>query len=161
VFPQYYNPLALVRRILASENLSTRQQWDGSGLDLTMTASRIKISYSAPTNFLASDQWIQIRTALEAHLPLRSLIWRPSSTAAAAPNAATSTPNVDESHVQRVDTLQVELIALDALKDEGSSQIPSSVLERPLVNLYFFACEVLFLSSIIVRFILISCIQSG
>lgn len=107
-----------------------------------MTTSRIKISYSAPTNFLASDQWIQIRTALEAHLPLQSLYWRPNAGSSAPSNPGTSISSIDESRVQKIDTVQVELVGLDAIKDEGSSQIPSSVLERPLVNLYFFPCEV-------------------
>ncbi|KIM22610.1 hypothetical protein M408DRAFT_322755 [Serendipita vermifera MAFF 305830] len=106
-----------------------------------MTTSRIRISYSAPTNFLASDQWIQIRTALEEHLPLRSLYWKPSASGSTPSNTGTSVSSIDEMRTQKIDKLQVDLVALDAIKDEGSSQVPSSVLERPLVNLYFFPCE--------------------
>jgi len=109
-----------------------------------MTTSRIKVSYSAPTNFLASDQWTQIRTALEARLPLRYLVRKPRTATATTSNTSPPTPSSNESHVEKIDTLQVELVALDSMKDEGSSQVPSSILDRPLVNLYFFACEVVF-----------------
>ena len=54
----------------------------------------------------------------------------------------------EELHVQKIDMLHVELVALDTIKDEGSSQVPSSILERPLVNLYFFPCEVIRLYSL-------------
>jgi trafficking protein particle complex subunit 10 len=90
-----------------------------------MPTSRIKISYSAPVNFLASDQWIQIRTALDERLPLRNLHWK----------AATDDP------VRTIQELEVDFISLDSMKDEGSSQVPASLLERPFMNLFIFACE--------------------
>ncbi|KAG8757193.1 hypothetical protein FRC14_002285 [Serendipita sp. 396] len=89
-----------------------------------MPNSRIKISYAAPTNFLASDQWIQIRTALDQHLPLKMLNWKTT-----------------DGTVRTIQELEVDFVSLESLKDEGSSQIPSSILERPLMNMYFFACE--------------------
>lgn len=91
-----------------------------------MPASRVKISYSAPVNFLASDQWIQIRTAFDAHLPLRDLRWKSST---------------DES-IRTIHELEVDLIALDSMKDESFSQVPTSLLEKPFLNLYIFPCEV-------------------
>jgi len=91
-----------------------------------MVQSRVKISYSAPTLFLASDQWIQIRTALDAHLPLRNLHWRsPTRTS-----------------IRTIQELDIDLINLDSLRDEGASQIPTSLLDRPFMNLFIFACEV-------------------
>lgn len=91
-----------------------------------MIQSRVKISYSAPTLFLASDQWIQIRTALDAHLPLRNLHWRsPTRTS-----------------IRTIQELDIDLINLDSLRDEGASQIPTSLLDRPFMNLFIFACEV-------------------
>ncbi|KAG8828096.1 hypothetical protein FRC17_007623 [Serendipita sp. 399] len=89
-----------------------------------MPNSRIKISYAAPTNFLASDQWIQIRTALDQHLPLKMLNWKTT-----------------DGTVRTIQELEVDFVSLESLKEESSSQIPSSLLDRPLMNMYFFACE--------------------
>lgn len=85
---------------------------------------RIRVSYTGPTNFLASDQWIQIRTALASHLPLRSLQWKSDT-------SARTIPEVD-----------VDFVSLESIKEEGSSQVPTNLLERPLMNLFIFACEV-------------------
>lgn len=91
-----------------------------------MIQSRVKISYVAPSLFLASDQWIQIRTALDAHLPLRNLHWRsPTRTS-----------------IRTIQELDIDLINLEAIRDEGASQIPTSLLDRPFMNLFIFACEV-------------------
>lgn len=119
------------RRTLIQFAVSSSRMWQGlSSWTLPrprrMIQSRVKISYVAPSLFLASDQWIQIRTALDAHLPLRNLHWRsPTRTS-----------------IRTIQELDIDLINLEAIRDEGASQIPTSLLDRPFMNLFIFACEV-------------------
>lgn len=85
----------------------------------------VKVTYSGPILFLASGQWTYTFTSLKERLPLRNLHWR----------------SVSRPSVRSVQELDVELVALESVRDEPSSQIPTTLLERPLLNIYFVTCE--------------------
>ncbi|KAH7090076.1 trafficking protein particle complex subunit 10 [Auriculariales sp. MPI-PUGE-AT-0066] len=89
------------------------------------STSRVKVTYSAPLMLLSSDQWTQIHRAINAHLPLRTIHWKTAS----------------RPSIRTIQELQVQLVAFDTLRDEHTSQIPTSLLERPLVNVYVVTCE--------------------
>jgi trafficking protein particle complex subunit 10 len=86
----------------------------------------VLISYTGPPSFQLSDNWKQIHAALLEQLPLRNIHW----TSPSRPSIRT---------IQELDT---SLVSLDTLRDERTSQIPLTVLEKPLLNIYFLACEV-------------------
>jgi hypothetical protein len=90
------------------------------------TPQRVLITYSGPLTFLQSDQWKQVHAALSAQLPLRTLHWKSAS----------------HPTVRTIQTLSVDLVPLDIVKDESTSQVPQSVLSKPLLNVYVFVCEV-------------------
>ncbi|KAG8906639.1 hypothetical protein FRB99_006427 [Tulasnella sp. 403] len=90
-----------------------------------MTDSRVKATYSGPSLFLASGQWLHVFSSLKERFPLRNLHWK-----------STSRPSI-----RTVQELGVELVSFDALRDEPSSQVPATVLERPLLNIYFVSCD--------------------
>lgn len=86
----------------------------------------VKVTYSGPILFLSSGQWAHTFTSLKERLPLRNLHWR----------------SVSRPSVRSVQELDVELVSLESVRDEPSSQIPATLLERPLLNIYFVTCEV-------------------
>jgi hypothetical protein len=86
---------------------------------------KVIVTYSGPLAFLQSDHWKQVHAALAVQLPLRTLHWR----SAARPS------------VKTIQVLDVDLVPLDEAKYESTSQVPQSVLGRPLLNLYVFVCE--------------------
>lgn len=86
----------------------------------------VQVTYAAPLHFLSSDHWMQIHTGLSAQLPLRDLQWKPPS----------------RTSVRTIQELDIKLVALDSLRDEVTSQIPTTLLERPLLNIYVVACDV-------------------
>jgi hypothetical protein len=97
------------------------------GLSIFMVFSqRVVVSYSAPQSLLASSQWPQIYSALLSHLPLRSIHWKSAS----------------RSSIRTIQELDVQLVHLDALHEEHTSQIPVTLLEKPLLNIYIVTCEV-------------------
>ncbi|KAG9041581.1 hypothetical protein FS837_012056 [Tulasnella sp. UAMH 9824] len=85
----------------------------------------VKVTYSGPILFLASGQWTHTFASLKERLPLRNLHWR----------------SVSRPSVRSVQELDVELVSLESVRDEPSSQIPTTLLERPLLNIYFVTCE--------------------
>lgn len=85
----------------------------------------VKVTFSGPILFLASGQWTHTFTSLKERLPLRNLHWR----------------SVSRPSVRSVQELDVELVSLESVRDEPSSQIPTTLLERPLLNIYFVTCE--------------------
>lgn len=91
-----------------------------------MSNFRVKVTFSAPLNFLSSDQWAQIRAAISAQFPLHDIVWKPFMRPA----------------VRTIEELDVELIALDSIREENASQIPRSLLEKPFLNLYIVTCDV-------------------
>ncbi|KAI0957407.1 hypothetical protein AcW1_005812 [Taiwanofungus camphoratus] len=90
-----------------------------------MTPQRAVVTYAASPVFLSTDQWKQVHAALLAQLPLRTLHWK-----------STSRPTI-----RTVQELDVNLVTLETLRDEHTSQIPQTLLEKPLLNIYFVACE--------------------
>ncbi|KAI0273565.1 trafficking protein particle complex subunit 10 [Gloeopeniophorella convolvens] len=90
-----------------------------------MSTQRVIVTYSAPQSFLSSDQWKQIHSALLSQLPLRNIHWKPQT----------------RPSIRTIQELEVQLIALDGVRDEHASQVPSTLLERPLLNMYIVTCE--------------------
>ena len=92
-----------------------------------MSAGGVTITYAGPLVFLSTDHWKQIYASLVSQFPLRNLHWKSS-----AKNALRS-----------IQELDVRLVALDSLRDDqAASQVPQTVLDKPLLNLYIFICEV-------------------
>lgn len=94
--------------------------------DLSMSTQRVVVTYSAPQSFLSSDQWIQLHDALSAQLPLRNIHWKPQT----------------RPFIRTVQELEVQLVPLNTVRDESTSQVPYSLLEKPLLNIYVVTCEV-------------------
>ncbi|KAH9005086.1 hypothetical protein EDB86DRAFT_3061943 [Lactarius hatsudake] len=90
-----------------------------------MSSQRVVVTYSAPQPFLSSDQWKQIYTALLEQLPLRNIHWKPQT----------------RPSIRTIQELEVQLVPLDTVPDEHTSQVPYSLVERPLVNIYAVTCE--------------------
>ena len=93
---------------------------------LTMSTQRVIVTYSAPPSFLSSEQWTQLRDALSAQLPLRSIHWKPQT----------------RPSIRTIQELELQLVPLNTVRDENTSQVPSSLLEKPLLNIYVVTCEV-------------------
>lgn len=91
-----------------------------------MNAQRVSITYTAPSAFLASEHWKQVYAALLSQLPLRNLHWKSASRPA----------------IQTIQELDVTFVSAEAKRDEHTSQIPQTVLEKPLLNAYFVVCDV-------------------
>ncbi|KAG2116743.1 uncharacterized protein F5147DRAFT_743305 [Suillus discolor] len=90
-----------------------------------MSNQNVLVTYSAPVSFLASENWKQVLAALQSQLPLRSIHWKSAS----RPNLKT------------IQELELTLVPLDSLRDEHTSQVPLTLLEKPLLNLYVVTCE--------------------
>lgn len=90
------------------------------------TTQRVLVSYSAPQTFLSSGNWDQVQAALLSQLPLRNIHWK----------SATRTS------IRTIQELDVTLVPLDGLRDEHTSQVPVTLLEKPLLNVYVVMCEV-------------------
>lgn len=90
-----------------------------------MSTQRVVVTYSAPQPFFSSDQWIQLHDALSAQLPLRNIHWKPPT----------------RPSIRSIQELEVQLVPLNAVRDENTSQVPYSLLERPLLNIYVVTCE--------------------
>ncbi|KAH9945954.1 trafficking protein particle complex subunit 10 [Epithele typhae] len=91
-----------------------------------MSSQAVTITYAGPLVFLSTDHWKQIYASLLSQLPLRNLHWKSS-----ARNALRS-----------IQELDVKLVALETLRDDhAASQVPQTVLDKPLLNMYIFICE--------------------
>lgn len=90
-----------------------------------MSTQRVVVTYSATQPFLSSDQWKQIYTSFLEQLPLRNIHWKPQT----------------RPSIRTIQELEVQLVPLDTVRDEHTSQVPYSLLERPLVNIYVVTCE--------------------
>jgi len=91
-----------------------------------MSTQRVIVTYSVPQPFLSSDQWTQLHGALSAQLPLRNIHWKPQT----------------RSSIRTIQELEVQLVPLNSVRDENTSQVPYSLLEKPLLNIYVVICEV-------------------
>ena len=86
---------------------------------------RVLVSYSAPSTFLASPNWNKVYTALVAQFPLRNIHRKLKQS------------------VKTIQELDVTLVALDTVSEEPTSQIPSTLLEKPLLHIFILHCEVI------------------
>lgn len=87
---------------------------------------RALVSYAASQAVISSPNWNRIHDTFVSHLPLRNIHWKPPTRA----------------HLRTIQELDVTLIPLDKIRDESVSQIPVTLLEKPLLNVYFLFCEV-------------------
>ena len=92
----------------------------------SMHSQRAKVTLSGPPQLTATDDWPQIWSGLSAQFPLRNLHWKPAS----------------RTSIRTIQGLDINLLALESVKDESASQIPTSLLDRPLINVYVLICEV-------------------
>jgi hypothetical protein len=90
-----------------------------------MSNQRVIITYATPPGFQSSETWKQIYAGLISQLPLRNLHWKPTS----------------RQSIRTIQELGVSLVQLEALRDEHASQLPITVLEKPLLNIYVLTCE--------------------
>lgn len=90
------------------------------------STQRVLVSYSAPSQLLTSQSWNSVHATLLAQLPLRNIHWKSA--------ARTSVKTIQE--------LDVSLVSLDSVRDEHTSQIPGTLLDKPLLHLYIVPCEV-------------------
>ncbi|TFY76964.1 hypothetical protein EWM64_g7048 [Hericium alpestre] len=88
-------------------------------------SSHVLVTYASSQSFLSSDQWRHVHNALLSHFPLRSIHWKPLS----------------RPSVRTIQELDVKLVPFDSIRDEHTSQVPSTLLEKPLLNLYIVHCE--------------------
>lgn len=91
-----------------------------------MPENRVQVTYAAPSHLQSSDQWTLLRSGLAAQFPLRDLQWKPATRVS----------------VRIIQDLDVTLVPFESVREENVSQIPTSLLEKPLVNLYVVSCEV-------------------
>ncbi|TDL27388.1 hypothetical protein BD410DRAFT_875203 [Rickenella mellea] len=89
------------------------------------TSLRALATYSGPSQFLSSDYWKQIHLSLSSQLPLRNLHWKSASRIS----------------IRTIQELDVNLVELEHSRDELTSQIPSTLLEKPFLNMYVVTCE--------------------
>jgi hypothetical protein len=87
---------------------------------------RVLVTFSAPSSFLSSDNWRQFYAALLSQLPLRNIHWKSAS----------------RPSLRTIQELDVTLVPVDTLRDEHASQVPATLLEKPLLNIYIVTCEV-------------------
>lgn len=90
------------------------------------TSARVLVSYTAPVMFLNTASWRQVQDALKAQLPLRNIHWKSASRAS----------------IKTILELDIKLVNLETLRDEYASQVPATLLEKPLLNLYILFAEV-------------------
>src|SRR5271170_3469699 len=91
-----------------------------------MSNQRVLVTYTAPPPFQASESWKRIREALFLQLPLRNLHWKSAS----------------RPSIRTIQELDITLKPLDTTRDELVSQVPVTLLEKPLLNVYIVTCEV-------------------
>jgi hypothetical protein len=91
---------------------------------------RVLVSFSAPKSILSSVKWQQVQTAISAQLPLRNIHWKLAS----------------RRSIRTIQELDVGLVSLETVRDEYS-QIPITLLEKPLLNIYIVVCQVRYKTS--------------
>ena len=91
----------------------------------TGSSQRVLVSLTAAPHIEFSVKWKQVQSALRAQLPLRNIHWKSASHAS----------------IRTIQELNVDLVPLDTPREEHS-QIPVTVLEKPLLNIYVVVCQV-------------------
>lgn len=93
-----------------------------------MPNQNVLVTYAAPQSFQLSDNWKQVESALRSQLPLRNIHWKSAS----------------RPSIRTIQELDVDLVPLETIRGENTSQIPVTLLEKPLLNIYIVTCEVCF-----------------
>ena len=91
-----------------------------------MSSQHVLVTFAASPSFQSADSCKQVIAALRSQLPLRNIHWRSAS----------------RPSIRTIQELEVTLVAFDSLRDELTSQVPLTLLEKPLLNLYVVTCEV-------------------
>lgn len=91
-----------------------------------MSAQNVLVTCSAPQSFQSTGNWGQVQSALRSQLPLRNIHWKSAS----------------RPSIRTIQELDVTLVPLDSIRGESTSQIPVTLLEKPLLNIYIVTCEV-------------------
>ena len=86
----------------------------------------VVISYAAPPTFLANPNWNKVRSNILSLLPLRNLHWKPAS----------------RPSIRTIQELNASFVPFESLSDDPTSQIPGTLLEKPLLHLFILHCEV-------------------
>ncbi|KAF9246256.1 trafficking protein particle complex subunit 10 [Melanogaster broomeanus] len=90
-----------------------------------MSNQHILATFAASPSFQPPDGYKQVIAALRSQLPLRSIHWKSAS----------------RRSIRTIQELEVTLVALDSLRGEHTSQVPMTLLEKPLLNLFVVVCE--------------------
>ncbi|KAF7793103.1 hypothetical protein EIP86_004211 [Pleurotus ostreatoroseus] len=90
-----------------------------------MSTQRATIAYTASPAFLTTDHWKQIYAALQSQLPLRNLHWK----------------SVSRPTLRTIQELPVNFVSAESIRSEHTSQVPQTLLERPLLSAYIVVCE--------------------
>jgi len=96
-----------------------------------MIANRPIVSYATAPSFLLTGTWKQIQAALRAQFPLRNIHWKPPS----------------GSSILTIQQLDVNFVPFESVRVEHTSQVPVTLLDKPLLHIYVVTCEVLTLAS--------------
>ena len=89
------------------------------------SGQQARVSIMGPPTFLASPNWTKVHSALTAQFPLRNIHWK----------------SPGRGSLRTIQELDVALVPFDTLRDEHS-QVPTTVLEKPLLHVYIVHCEV-------------------
>jgi hypothetical protein len=84
------------------------------------------ISYAAPPTFLASPNWNKVFSTILSLLPFRNLHWKPAS----------------RPSIRTIQELNASFVPFESLPDDPTSQIPGTLLEKPLLHVFILHCEV-------------------
>ena len=91
-----------------------------------MQAQHAIITLAGPPQLTSTEQWAQIWTGFSTQFPLRNLHWKPAT----------------RTSIRTIQSLDANVVSFQSFKEEGASQIPLSILDKPLLNVYVVACEV-------------------
>ena len=90
-----------------------------------MSTQNVLVTCSASQSFQSTGSWGQIQLALRSQLPLRNIHWKSAS----------------RPSIRTIQELDITLVSLDSIRGENTSQIPVTLLEKPLLNIYIVTCE--------------------
>lgn len=93
-----------------------------------LATKQVLVSYSAQQPFLSSPNWKHLHNALLVQLPLHNIHWKSAS----------------RTSIRTIQELDITLVQLDKLRDEHTSQIPVTLLDKPLLHIYIVTCEASF-----------------
>ncbi|KAF8626389.1 hypothetical protein AX15_005037 [Amanita polypyramis BW_CC] len=135
---QTWYKMSFARRVCCSEGREIRSairpyvpvdhicsDFPTSNMSSANATQQVLVTYAAPQAFLASGSWGQIHASLLAQLPLRNIHWKSSG----------------HSVLRTIQELNFILLQFEPIRDELASQIPVTILDKPLLNIYIVTCE--------------------